>query len=131
MSQPPPLPPDRPEPLPYASPPTTTTLSVSTQALLGCAGVIGAMILAGFVIAGLAGVMVHLGDSWLIGMVAVASLTFVGGGLYLARRLRRNTPYRGWAIGIYIGAGSVEETGYVYMGEVTEADTRLGGDRRA
>ena len=26
------------------------------------------------------------------------------------------------AIGIYIGAGSVEETGYVYMGDVTEAD---------
>lgn len=28
------------------------------------------------------------------------------------------------AIGIYIGAGSVEETGYVYMGEVTEADIK-------
>lgn len=27
-------------------------------------------------------------------------------------------------IGIYIGAGSVEETGYVYMGEVTEADLK-------
>ena len=26
------------------------------------------------------------------------------------------------AIGIYVGAGSVEETGYVYTGEVTEAD---------
>ena len=26
------------------------------------------------------------------------------------------------AVGIYIGAGSVEETGYVYMGDVTEAD---------
>ena len=26
------------------------------------------------------------------------------------------------AIGLYIGAGSVEETGYVYMGDVTEAD---------
>jgi hypothetical protein len=26
------------------------------------------------------------------------------------------------AIGIYIGAGSVEATGYVYTGEVTEAD---------
>ena len=25
-------------------------------------------------------------------------------------------------IGIYVGAGSVEETGYVYMGEVTGAD---------
>ena len=29
-------------------------------------------------------------------------------------------------IGIYIGAGSVEETGYVYLGEVTEADLKLG-----
>jgi mannose-6-phosphate isomerase-like protein (cupin superfamily) len=28
------------------------------------------------------------------------------------------------AIGIYIGAGSVEETGYVYTGEVSEADVR-------
>lgn len=28
------------------------------------------------------------------------------------------------AIGIYIGAGSVEETGYVYMGEVTQADLK-------
>lgn len=28
------------------------------------------------------------------------------------------------AIGIYIGAGSVEETGYVYTGEVTEADLK-------
>jgi mannose-6-phosphate isomerase-like protein (cupin superfamily) len=28
------------------------------------------------------------------------------------------------AIGIYIGAGSVEETGYVYMGDVTEADIK-------
>lgn len=26
------------------------------------------------------------------------------------------------AVGIYIGSGSVEETGYVYMGDVTEAD---------
>jgi mannose-6-phosphate isomerase-like protein (cupin superfamily) len=26
------------------------------------------------------------------------------------------------AIGIYVGAGSVEETGYVYTGDVTEAD---------
>jgi len=25
-------------------------------------------------------------------------------------------------IGVYIGAGSVEETGYVYSGDVTEAD---------
>ena len=28
------------------------------------------------------------------------------------------------AIGIYIGAGSVEKTGYVYMGDVTEADIK-------
>ena len=28
------------------------------------------------------------------------------------------------AIGIYIGAGSVEETGYAYMGDVTEADIK-------
>ncbi len=28
-------------------------------------------------------------------------------------------------IGIYIGAGSVEETGYVYTGDVTEADLKL------
>jgi len=28
------------------------------------------------------------------------------------------------AVGIYIGAGSVEETGYVYTGDVTEADLR-------
>jgi mannose-6-phosphate isomerase-like protein (cupin superfamily) len=28
------------------------------------------------------------------------------------------------AIGIYIGAGSVEETGYFYTGEVTEADLK-------
>jgi len=27
-------------------------------------------------------------------------------------------------VGIYIGAGSVEETGYVYMGDVTEADLK-------
>jgi hypothetical protein len=27
-------------------------------------------------------------------------------------------------IGIYIGAGNVEETGYVYTGEVTEADIK-------
>ena len=27
-------------------------------------------------------------------------------------------------IGIYVGAGSVEETGYVYTGEVTEADIK-------
>jgi mannose-6-phosphate isomerase-like protein (cupin superfamily) len=27
-------------------------------------------------------------------------------------------------VGIYIGAGSVEETGYVYMGEVTDADLK-------
>ena len=28
------------------------------------------------------------------------------------------------AIGIYVGAGSVEETGYAYMGDVTEADIK-------
>lgn len=28
------------------------------------------------------------------------------------------------SVGIYIGAGSVEETGYVYMGEVTEEDLK-------
>ncbi|OGA55653.1 MAG: hypothetical protein A3F74_24500 [Betaproteobacteria bacterium RIFCSPLOWO2_12_FULL_62_58] len=28
------------------------------------------------------------------------------------------------AIGIYIGSGSVEKTGYVYMGDVTEADIK-------
>lgn len=28
------------------------------------------------------------------------------------------------AIGIYVGAGSVEETGYVYAGDVTEADIK-------
>jgi mannose-6-phosphate isomerase-like protein (cupin superfamily) len=28
------------------------------------------------------------------------------------------------AIGIYIGAGSVDETGYAYTGDVTEADIR-------
>jgi hypothetical protein len=28
------------------------------------------------------------------------------------------------AIGIYIGAGSVEETGYAYMGDVTETDIK-------
>ena len=28
------------------------------------------------------------------------------------------------AIGIYIGAESVEETGYAYMGDVTEADIK-------
>jgi hypothetical protein len=27
-------------------------------------------------------------------------------------------------IGIYVGAGSVEETGYVYTGEVTGADIK-------
>ena len=27
-------------------------------------------------------------------------------------------------IGVYTGAGSVEETGYVYTGDVTEADRR-------
>jgi mannose-6-phosphate isomerase-like protein (cupin superfamily) len=27
-------------------------------------------------------------------------------------------------IGVYIGAGSVEETGYIYLGEVTEEDLR-------
>ena len=30
-------------------------------------------------------------------------------------------------IGIYINAGSVEETGYVYMGDVTDADLKLPG----
>ena len=28
------------------------------------------------------------------------------------------------SVGIYIGAGSLEETGYVYMGEVTEEDRK-------
>jgi len=28
------------------------------------------------------------------------------------------------AIGIYVGAGSVDETGYVYSRDVTEADLR-------
>jgi hypothetical protein len=27
-------------------------------------------------------------------------------------------------VGVYVGAGGVEETGYVYTGEVTEADLR-------
>jgi len=30
------------------------------------------------------------------------------------------------AIGIYVGAGSVEETGYMYTGEVTDADIKAG-----
>ena len=28
-------------------------------------------------------------------------------------------------IGVYTGAGSVEESGYVYTGDVTEADLKL------
>ncbi|MEE9276532.1 MAG: hypothetical protein V3V62_14600, partial [bacterium] len=31
-------------------------------------------------------------------------------------------------IGVYFGAGSVEETGYVYLGDVTEADTAGRGE---
>jgi mannose-6-phosphate isomerase-like protein (cupin superfamily) len=29
------------------------------------------------------------------------------------------------AVGLYIGSGSVEETGYVYLGDVTEDDITL------
>jgi mannose-6-phosphate isomerase-like protein (cupin superfamily) len=32
-------------------------------------------------------------------------------------------------IGVYIGAGSVKETGYVYLGEVTEKDLQQRTDK--
>jgi hypothetical protein len=32
-------------------------------------------------------------------------------------------------IGVYTGAGNIEETGYVYTGEVTEADLKAAGGR--
>jgi hypothetical protein len=40
--------------------------------------------------------------------------------MHWAYNLSKTEPLE--AIGLYIGAGSVEETGYVYMGDVTEAD---------
>jgi mannose-6-phosphate isomerase-like protein (cupin superfamily) len=44
------------------------------------------------------------------------------GMMHWAYNLSRTEPLE--AIGLYIGAGSVEETGYVYMGDVTEADIK-------
>jgi mannose-6-phosphate isomerase-like protein (cupin superfamily) len=44
------------------------------------------------------------------------------GMMHWAYNLSKTEPLE--AIGLYINAGSVEETGYVYMGDVTEADIK-------